>query len=1078
MKKTFLFIPLIAIVFGLSNSFAAEEDYFVRYPNLNSNGTKITFSYQGDIWVKSLSGDAGAQRLTIHEGYEMHPVWSPDDESIAFVSDRYGNNDVFTIKASGSSTKRLTHHSGSDNISDWRSNDELIFTSGRSFVQVERQPAIYQVSTDGETPHRIMNSVGLMPKMSPDKRFIAFVRGGCRIEREDYNGPANKDIWIYDTQNDKYIQITDYKGNDFLPNWTDNNELYFISSRSGRYNIHKVDINQEGNTNGSIEKVTNYKDDGIRYFDISNNGNVLAFEKGIDIFIKKNGAEKARPLALNLTKDNRFVPVKHKTYTRHLKEYELSPSGKYTAFVVRGELFLINNKKKQSRTVRLTDHPFRDRDIDWVNDSTIVFVSDRSGQKDIYLLQSADKEETSLYESLHISAKQITNTSQPEQSLRISPDGSKIAFIRDRGQLIVADINTEEAKLENEKTLLNGWATPGGITWSPDSKWLAYSLEDLYFNSEIYIHPADDSKEPVNVSMHPKGDYDPYWSPDGKKLGFISQRNNNDADLWFAWLKKEDWQKTQADWQEMEGDEEEKEKGKSDKKEKKAEDIEIDLKNIHERLAQVTGLPGNESNILISEDGKTFYFVSNRDGWKSYDAEEDLYSIKWDGKELKRLTENNQRPRAISLDYKSDNIYMIKSGGVLAKLNTKKPAIKPISVKAEMDINYPEEFEQIFEEGWTIIQEGFYDPNHHGVDWKELKKKYKDYAMKASTKHDFRDMFNLMLGQINASHMGLYGDDMGETEDEKTGLLGLEVKPHEKGVKIKHIVPNTPADKNFSKLNEGEIITNINGNQLNASSNFYKYLTNKAEDEIYIEVIGNDGKHRRVTIRPTNSTRQKKYKEWVEERKALTEKYSDGQLGYIHIQGMNWPSFERFERELMASGYDKKGIVIDVRFNGGGWTTDYLMAVLNVRQHAYTIPRGASDNPKENHEKFSEYYPYSERLPLSAWTKPSIAMCNEASYSNAEIFSHAYKTLGLGKLVGQPTFGAVISTGGSRLIDNSYIRLPFRGWYVKETNKNMEHGPAVPDIIVNNPPDSKAENKDPQLKRAVDELLKQIESNK
>ncbi|MGM0497824.1 MAG: S41 family peptidase, partial [Bacteroidota bacterium] len=1059
-----------------TNSFSFAEDYFVRYPNLNSDGTKITFSYQGDIWVKSLTGEGTAQRLTIHEGYEMAPVWSPDDKNIAFVSDRYGNNDVFTIKATGSNPTRLTHHSGSDNLSGWKSNSELLFTSSRSFVQVEREDAIYQVSTEGETPQRIMNSVGLMPKMSPDKRFIAFVKGGCRIEREGYKGPANKDIWIYDTENDEYIQITDYKGNDFLPKWTDNNDLYFISSRTGKYNIHKVGIDNEGNAEGSTEEITNSKDDGIRYFDISNDGSVLTFEKGIDIFVRKAEDKEARKLAFNLTKDNRYVPVKHKTYSRQIKEYELSPNGKYTAFVVRGELFLINNKKKKSRTVRLTDHPFRDHDIDWVNDSSIVFVSDRGGQKDIYLLQSTDEDEKSLYESLEINAKRISKTSHSEQSLNVSPDGSKIAFVRDRGQLIVADINTEEETLENEKTLLDGWATPSDITWSPDSKWLAYSLEDLYFNSEIYIHAADDSREPVNVSMHPKGDHSPYWSPDGKKLGFISERNNNDSDLWFAWLKKEDWQKTREDWEEMDDEEEEK-KENGDEKEDEVSDVQIDFENIHERLSQVTALPGNESNILISEDGKTFYFVANRDSRQTYDAEEDLYSIKWDGKDLTRLTENNQNPYALEIDHKSGNIYMIKNGGSLAKLNTKKPKLKPVPVKAEMTINYPEEFEQIFEEGWSIIKESFYDPNHHGVNWKELKKKYKDYAMKASTKRDFRDMFNLMLGQINASHMGLYGDDMAETEDEKTGLLGLEVTPHDQGAEIKHIVQNSPADKSFSKLEEGEIITNINGNKLTKTSNFYAYLANKAGEEIYMEVIGKNGERRKVTIRPTESTRQNKYKEWVEERKELTEEYSNGKLGYIHIQGMNWPSFERFERELTASGYGKEGIVIDVRFNGGGWTTDYLMSVLNVRQHAYTVPRGATDNLEKNHENFSEYYPYSERLPLSAWTKPSIAMCNESSYSNAEIFSHAYKTLDLGKLVGKPTFGAVISTGGSGLIDNSYIRVPFRGWYVKETKENMEHGPAVPDILIDNQPDSKAKNEDPQLKKAVNELLEQIEDN-
>ena len=1075
MRRKILLLPLFTLLLGICSSFSAEEEYFVRYPNLNADGSKIAFSYQGDIWVKTLSETASARRLTIHEAYEMTPMWSPDDQHIAFISDRYGNNDIFTMDAEGGSPQRLTHHSGSDILTDWKTNTELLFETGRSFVQVERQDAIYQVSTKGETPHRIMNTVGLMAKVSPNKRFIAFVKGGCRIEREDYRGPANKNIWIYDSEEDAYHQITDFDGNDFLPQWTTGNSLYFISSRSGRYNIHKVGIDETGKVKTDIEPVTEYEDDAIRYFDISKDGDVIAFEKGIDIFLQKKGEAEAKPLALKLTRDDRFVPVKHKIYSNNINEYEISPSGTYTAFVVRGELFLVHNKKKNSRTVRLTDHPFRDQDIDWVNDSTLLFVTDRDGQKDIYLLQSDDPEKSSLYESLMLKKTRVTETEEPEQSLHVSPDGSKLAYMEGNGKFIVANIDVDNAELTNPTTLLDGWASPGGIAWSPDSKWLAYSKEDLYFNSEVYIHPADNSHEPVNVSMHPKGDYDPYWSPDGKKLGFVSERNNNDADLWFAWLKKEDWEKTSEDWEEMEEEDENGSNGKKDAEKKETAEVDIDLEKIHERLEQVTGLPGNESSILISEDGNTFYFVANRSGRKRYDAEQDLYSIQWDGKKLTRLTENDQKPGALSFDYASGNIYMLKSRGMLAKINPDKPALKPISVKAEMNIKYRAELEQIFEEGWRIIKNNFYDPNHHGVDWPALKKKYKDYALKASTKRDFRDMFNLMLGQINASHMGLYGRDMAETEDEKTGLLGLEVKPHTNGVKITHITPNTPADKTFSKLYSGEIITNINGNELNETSNFYAYLTNKPEEEVYLKVTGTDGKERTVTIRPANSTRMEKYNEWVEERKELTEKYSDGRLGYIHIQGMNWPSFERFERELMASGYGKEGIVIDVRFNGGGWTTDYLMAVLNVRQHAYTIPRGATDNLEKNHKKYREFYPFSERLPLSAWTKPSIAMCNEASYSNAEIFSHAYKTLNLGTLVGQPTFGAVISTGGTGLIDNSYLRIPYRAWYVKETDQNMELGPAVPDILIENQPDSKAKNEDPQLQKAVDELLKQID---
>jgi C-terminal processing protease CtpA/Prc len=358
-----------------------------------------------------------------------------------------------------------------------------------------------------------------------------------------------------------------------------------------------------------------------------------------------------------------------------------------------------------------------------------------------------------------------------------------------------------------------------------------------------------------------------------------------------------------------------------------------------------------------------------------------------------------------------------------------------------------------------------------------LKKKYKPWALAASTTQDFRYITNLMLGQLNASHMGMYGSNPEKTQRERTGRLGIEVKPVKGGVEVTHVIPNSPADREKSRLEEGDIILEVDGEKVDANTNFYALFTDETNNQILMQVKGKDGKEREMVIRPTSSIGNLLYEEWILERKKLVDEYSNGRLGYIHIRGMNFPSFERFERELTASGYGKEGIVIDVRFNGGGWTTDYLMAVLNVKQHAYTVPRGAAKNLEKENADFKDYYPFSERLPLASWTKPSIAMCNASSYSNAEIFSHAYKSLDLGTLVGIPTFGAVISTGGKGLLDGSFVRMPFRGWYVKSTGQNMENGPAVPDIVVENAPDDKAKGKDTQLRTAVDELLKQIDQS-
>jgi tricorn protease len=657
----------------------------------------------------------------------------------------------------------------------------------------------------------------------------------------------------------------------------------------------------------------------------------------------------------------------------------------------------------------------------------------------------------------------------------------KIAFIRGgnfgKMSFVAADID-KNGTISNEKILQNGWSKPEGIRWSPDSKWLAYSMEDLTFNSEIYIQKADGSAKEVNISMHPRADYSPVWSPDGSKLGFISARNNSNNDIWFVWLKKEDYQKTKQDWEEddeekPEEPKEETKKGKSkDKNKSKKEDekpIQIDLDLIHERLVQLTDLSGNEGNIAISKDGKTFYFSSVVPGSKG----SDLFKVNWDKTEMKEVTKGGQSPRNVKLDTEGKYLYM-NSKGKLARISASGTELENLPIQAKMTILFKEELDQVFEEAWRALRDGFYDPEYHGQNWDALKEKYKPYCMAASTKTDFMYMYNNMLGQLNASHMGLYGRDREKTQSEQTGLLGIEIKPVAEGVEVIRIVPDSPADKLSSKLNEGDVILAVNGEKVTPKISFWSLLNNAVDTKVLLNVKNKQGAQREVAIRPTGSLRTELYDEWVKDRRKLVDTYSNGRLGYLHIRGMDMPSFERFERELTAAGHGKDAIVIDVRFNGGGWTTDYLMAILNVKQHAYTIPRGATSTLKD-HLKYRNYYPFAERLPFFAWNKPSIALCNSNSYSNAEIFSHAYKNLGIGTLVGKPTFGAVISTSGVGLVDGSFVRMPYRGWFAKATDKNMDKVPAIPDIDLDNSPDCKAKGVDEQLKRACEELLRQLD---
>lgn len=1057
----------LILIFFCTLTLPAQE--LLRYPALSPDGTQLAFSYQGDIWTVAANG-GDARRLTIHESYASNPKWSPDGQKILFEANRYGNNDLFVISANGADLKQLTYYSGNDDSGSWGANGAVLFSTRRGFAQVERESEIYQLDQNTATPYRALDALGYMPSMSPDGRYIAFTRGSCRIAREAYTGPANKDLWLYDRQTKTYNQITTHTGQDIYPDWGNNNTLYFLSARSGRYNLHKLTI-ENGKAKGAPEALTSYKDEGIRYFDVSHNGETAVLEKGNQI-LRLDLKSGSRPAAVKIgvTKDYRFDPVEQKNYSQDASEFALSPDGKLIAFSVRGEIFVYPSDKDKKRARRLTNHPGRDYDLGWLNDTTLLFRSDRNGNYDIFAVSSADTSEVSLYKTLKLKVEALTNTPQEENGLLISPKKDKVAFRRDRGQLVVADI-ASDGTISNEKILHNSWSTPSDLSWSPDGKWLAYALDDLNFNQEVYIHAADNSQKPVNVSLHPRSDNRPVWSADGSKLGFLSERNNGDWDVWFVWLSKEDWEKTKRDWEEDE-DKEEK-KGKSSKKDTSEMVMQIDFEDIHERLQQITHLPGNEGNLAISPDGETFYFSTNGGGRQGGAGKRAFMKVKWDGTEDKELL-SNKALRSLEWDNKGKSLYLLDTRGAISNMNAESGKSESIGFQAKLDIDHIAERRQVFDEAWRALNLGFYDPGFHGQNFSALRQKYEAMALSASTSQDFRDIFNEMLGQLNASHMGMYGSNPEQTQRNSTGMLGLEVVPDVRGVKITAIITDTPADRKSSQLEVGEIIQSVNQEAITANTNFYRLFEGTTNERTLLSVIGKDGTSREVVIRPTGSINQEVYEAWVDERKRLTDQYSNGQLGYIHIRGMNWSSFERFERELAASGQGKKGIVIDVRFNGGGWTTDMLLTILNVRQHSYTIPRGAARNLDKEHQSFNQYYPYGERLPFSALIVPSVTLCNENSYSNAEIFSHAYKQLGHGTLVGQPTFGAVISTGGQGLVDGSFVRMPYRAWYVKATGENMEHGPAVPDILVENAPDSKAKGEDPQLKKAVEVLLGQV----
>ncbi|WP_397447497.1 S41 family peptidase [Polaribacter sp. R77954] len=1047
----------IIICFLLSNfSLLVAQTSLIRMPSISPDASQLAFSYQGDIWVYHLNTNQ-SKRLTVHEAYESNPIWNSDGNQLAFSSNRKGANNIFTISKMGGMPKQLTYYPTTDTPYDWTKENNILFTTNRVLKGPQWDAQTYHINADGGTPQRTITALGSMATQSPNGKFIAYAKGACRISREDYSGSAQRDIWIFNKDSKQYIQVTYTQKNEHSPQWDANGNLYYIGAESGRYNIYKTSISSDGTETDNPSKLTNQTKNGVVSFSVSDDGTIV-YSTLFNIYHLKNGS--AKKLNINLNTDYRFELEKTATTSSDISSFDVSPNGKLAAMEIQGEIFVKENNKEKKNTNNVSNHPFRDRDPQWISNKEVLFISDRDGHNEIYVSSSKDTL-VGLERSLKIETKKLTKSKEDVYNLLVSPDHKKVAYQVGRGNLMVADY--KKGKITNIIPFSEGWGAPSGVSWSPDSRYLAYSQQDLDFDSEIFIQSVENPKEKFNVSMHPRSDRSPAWSPDGKMLSFASNRSGNrggvDYDIWMVWLNKEDWERTRTDREN--GDYYQPKPLKKSKKEKSVK-VTIDKDKIYDRLVRITSLPDDEFGGMFSPDNKSIYYSATNPATNS----RSFYKVKLEGGSPKEIKGTSRIGGFSEVNGK----FYFTSRGRLSELNPKTDKVTSYPHSAKYTSDFMAMNAQMFEEGTRVLTMGFYDPNFHGYDWKGLVKKYKPLALKASTAQDYAFVFNQLLGQLNASHMGYRGSTPEETNSDNIGLLGLEVKNTSKGAEVVYVLDNSVADKSKVDLNVGDVITAINNVKIDKNTNFYRVLKNTRGDEVLLTLA--NGKE--LVARTSGSLRNLQYQAWVESRKELVNKFSNGKLGYIHIQGMNAPSFERFERELKASGYGKEGIVIDVRYNGGGWTTDRLMAVLNVYQHAYTVPRGAAKNLEKENKKFAKHYPFNERAILSVNTKPSVALCNENSYSNAEIFSHAYKNLGLGKLVGQPTFGAVISTGGYGLT-NGYVRMPFRAWYVAKSGKNMENeAPAVPDYLVKNAPGWADRNEDDQLKKAVEVLLEDL----
>ncbi len=929
------------------------------------------------------------------------------------------------------------------------------------------QARLFRINCNGQAkPEMLFNAYADEAALSADGEHLLYTTGGERLYRKGYEGSLASKIWLRSLASGEQELVRDLKTSCRTPMWKpDGKGFYYVGQQDGCFNVREYDLKS-----GKDKALTDFTEASVILPSISANGKTMVFRNLFDFYrMDPRKPKTIRKVELWIDTDTPAMKMRRRYYNKAWNNDEWgslssTDDGLELCFTTGGDLWVMDTVLREPVAV-CGDASTHEREAVFSKDgNTIYFLRDDGLGVNIWKAERADD---TLYwwENEGFVLTPVTQDRIARSNLDLSPDGSRMAVTEVAGQQLWT-MNLDGSDRRQVAS------SPFDIyyDWAPDGKWLACDIRDSWGNNDIWIVDESGAREPYNLSRHPNWDGNPRWSPDGRVLAYVGRRYDDQVDIHYVWLGREDEiqdkrKRTRDEAHKKIAEARKGKNGNNDEDEKEKEVVvKIDFDGLSRRIHRIN-LNGTPRDLFWPYDSKVLAFQSKIDGkdgtWKVFFPDP--------GKPEFMSKEKGIHARWL----KKDSKILWLSDGVPAAF-TKKYSFK---IYNEADL---EAYRRLaFRIMWREFKDRFYDPALNNCDWEAIRLKYEKQATSLGSWDGFSRIAEMLMGELNASHMGYSKTDAGRKEwypdyrsrqswSQRTAALGLVFdKAYEgKGLRITHVVKNSAADRVESPALPGEVLLKIDGHAVEPGKNLARLLSGHYPRDIKLRLGGTNCTERTIAVEEDSygDLRKLVREEWMEHNRALVDRASGGRFGYLNIEKMNTSSLRQFEKEIYAGGFGKGGLVIDVRNNPGGFISDHLISILCHPRHAVTVPRNG-------HASYQQGY-----LPSAAWFKPIVVLCNEYSSSNSEIFCHAIKTLQRGKIVGVPTQGSVISTSSRKVLDVGEIRMPHRGWFVVGDGRDMEMQPCVPDIIVENAPEDVPAGRDPQLERAVEELLKDIES--